>query len=101
MGFLICWSVYLALSIVLDILHLISNGDGLFSNIVAGVVSVVTFALIIFLIWAGVAISIKRFHDRDKAGWWVFLALIPVVGAVWLFVELGLLPGTPGTNRYG
>jgi uncharacterized membrane protein YhaH (DUF805 family) len=43
----------------------------------------------------------KRWHDRDKSGWWTLIALVPVIGGIWLIVELGILEGTPGANRYG
>ncbi|WP_280136658.1 DUF805 domain-containing protein [Methyloceanibacter superfactus] len=46
-------------------------------------------------------IYIKRFHDRDKSGWWVLIGLIPIIGALWLIIELGFLKGTPGPNRFG
>lgn len=55
--------------------------------------------LIVF--WPSLAISIKRWHDRDKSGWYVLVVLIPIVGPIWSFVETGFLPGTPGPNRYG
>ena len=48
-----------------------------------------------------VIVYIKRFHDRDKSGWWVLISLIPVIGAIWILVELGFLKGTPGPNRFG
>jgi uncharacterized membrane protein YhaH (DUF805 family) len=48
-----------------------------------------------------VIVYIKRFHDRDKSGWWVLIGLIPIIGAIWLLVELGFLAGTPGPNRFG
>jgi uncharacterized membrane protein YhaH (DUF805 family) len=48
-----------------------------------------------------VIVYIKRFHDRDKSGWWVLIGLIPLIGAIWLLVELGFLKGTPGPNRFG
>jgi uncharacterized membrane protein YhaH (DUF805 family) len=53
------------------------------------------------LLWPALAISIKRWHDRDRPGWWVLLALAPVVGWLWLLLANGLLRGTPGPNRYG
>lgn len=53
------------------------------------------------LVWSYIAVAIKRYHDRDKSGWWVLVCLIPVVGSLWQFVELALFPGTPGPNRYG
>jgi hypothetical protein len=48
-----------------------------------------------------VIVYIKRFHDRDKSGWWVLIWLIPIIGAIWLLIELGFLKGTPGPNRFG
>jgi uncharacterized membrane protein YhaH (DUF805 family) len=46
-------------------------------------------------------VHIKRFHDRDKSGWWVLIVLIPYLGAIWMIIELGFLPGTQGPNRFG
>ena len=48
-----------------------------------------------------VFVYIKRFHDRDKSGWWVLIGLIPIIGPIWLLVELGFLKGTAGPNRFG
>jgi uncharacterized membrane protein YhaH (DUF805 family) len=53
------------------------------------------------VIWPGLAINIKRWHDRDKSGWWILISLIPFVGPIWALVEVGFLPGTPGPNQYG
>jgi len=46
-------------------------------------------------------IQIRRWHDRDKSGWWVFIGFIPIIGPLWTLIELGFLPGTPGPNHYG
>lgn len=46
-------------------------------------------------------VSVRRLHDRGKSGWWVLLYFVPVIGQLWLFLELGVLPGTRGPNRYG
>jgi len=60
-------------------------------------------AIVVYLItiWPSLAIHVKRWHDRDKSGWWVLIALIPLVGPIWSFVETGFLPGTVGYNHYG
>lgn len=66
------------------------SGMGLLSGI---------WALIILI--PSIFVYIKRFHDRDKSGWWVLITLIPIIGALWLIIELGFLKGTPGPNRFG
>jgi uncharacterized membrane protein YhaH (DUF805 family) len=53
------------------------------------------------LLWSALAVSAKRWHDRDKTGWWALLQFVPVVGWVWTLVENGLLRGTAGNNRFG
>ena len=53
------------------------------------------------LLWPGLAIYAKRWHDRNKSAWWSLIALIPVIGGIWLLVELGFLKGTAGPNQYG
>lgn len=53
------------------------------------------------LLWPALALSAKRWHDRDKSAWWLLINLIPFVGWLWALVENGLLAGTPGANRFG
>lgn len=58
-------------------------------------------ALSMLAIWPSFALSIKRWHDRGKSGWWILIGLVPLIGGIWALVETGFLPGTPGTNEYG
>jgi uncharacterized membrane protein YhaH (DUF805 family) len=51
--------------------------------------------------WVSLATQIKRWHDRDKSGWWIFIGIIPIIGGIWQFVEVGCLRGTVGDNTYG
>lgn len=76
------------------------------------------------LLVSGLAVTVKRLHDRDRAAWWalVFIfgpAVLSGIGAIfghvgsaiagvagfgisiWAFVELGCLRGTVGPNRFG
>ena len=61
----------------------------------------VTSLLWVAAIWPGLAISIKRWHDRNKSGWWVLIAVIPLIGPIWALIETGFLAGTEGPNQYG
>ena len=67
----------------------------------AGLIATLMAILSIVLIYPGICIGIKRFHDRDKSGWWVLIALIPFIGWIWYLIEVFFLPGTRGPNKYG
>jgi uncharacterized membrane protein YhaH (DUF805 family) len=49
----------------------------------------------------GVVITIKRLHDRNRSGWFMLVTLLPLLGAIWLLIEVGFLPGARGPNRFG
>ena len=53
------------------------------------------------LLWSALAVSAKRWHDRDKSAWWALLQFVPVIGWLWTLVENGLLRGSWGRNRFG
>jgi len=59
------------------------------------------FMLLIPFCWIGLAMQVKRWHDRDKPGTMVFINFIPFVGMIWAFIEMGFLEGTQGPNQYG
>ena len=52
-------------------------------------------------IFFAIALYAKRWHDRGKSGWWTLIGLVPFIGAVWILVELGILEGDRGSNKYG
>jgi len=62
---------------------------------------VVAVPLYIAMVWGGLALQVKRWHDRNKSGWWVLIALVPFIGSIWAFVEAGCLRGTVGGNNFG
>jgi uncharacterized membrane protein YhaH (DUF805 family) len=56
--------------------------------------------LVIALLLPGLAVTVRRFHDQDKSGWYILLSFLPFVGT---FVQIWFMtrPGTPGRNRFG
>ena len=48
----------------------------------------------------GIAVLVRRLHDTDRSGWWFFIALVPIIGAIVLLVFL-VTDSKPGTNRFG
>lgn len=61
----------------------------------------VYFILQLLMIWWNSAIHIKRWHDRNKSGWFYFVFIIPYVGQAWTLIECGFLKGSDGPNRFG
>ncbi len=57
--------------------------------------------VILIFLYPSLAIYAKRWHDRGKSGWWTLICLVPIIGGIWLLVELGFLRGTEGPNQYG
>jgi len=55
----------------------------------------------LLLLWPAVAVSAKRWQDRDRAPWWVLVNLIPVVGWAWALIDNGFVRGSAGPNRFG
>jgi uncharacterized membrane protein YhaH (DUF805 family) len=83
--------VYLAAYVVTSIIDAIIGSE----------IGVVSLLLVLAAIYPSICVTIKRWHDRDKSGWWILISLIPIVGAIWSLVECGFLKGTEGANRYG
>ncbi|MDR2702015.1 MAG: DUF805 domain-containing protein [Spirochaetaceae bacterium] len=48
----------------------------------------------------GLAVSVRRLHDTNRSGFFLFFALIPLVGAIILIV-FAAKEGTSGNNNYG
>lgn len=48
----------------------------------------------------GISVGVRRMHDTDRSGWWLFINLIPLIGWV-LFIIWAATKGTSGPNRFG
>ena len=59
------------------------------------------YLIILVFLWPTLAIYAKRWHDRNKSGWWTLILFVPLIGSIWLIVECGFLRGTEGPNRFG
>ena len=112
------WLGLLALSVVVWILEVIifsmfggsavmnidaSNPDAAaaaMSNAMSGMILPISI-LVLIVLWPTLAVYTKRWHDRDKSGWWSLIMFVPIIGGIWFLVECGFLRGTDGPNRFG
>ena len=45
------------------------------------------------------AVAVRRLHDTSRSGWWILIALIPVIGGIILLVFY--IQDSHGDNQYG
>ena len=64
-------------------------------------VGVLYLALYAPMLWVSLAVSVKRWHDRDMSGWWILSGLVPLIGGIVAIIQTGFLRGTVGDNRFG
>jgi uncharacterized membrane protein YhaH (DUF805 family) len=92
------WYFFLFSLIVSIVLAVIDGLTGSFSaeagvGLLGGI-----YALAVLI--PGLAVSVRRLHDTGHSGWWLLIALVPLIGVIVLLVCM-VLEGKPGTNQYG
>ncbi len=88
------WTLfYVLISIVGNVCTRIG---GLFFDLIGIACGLLSLAILL----PTIAVGVRRLHDLDKSGWWLFLGLIPLVGGIILLVW-NCTPGTRGPNRFG
>lgn len=56
--------------------------------------------VVLGLVIPSLAVVVRRLHDVGKSGWFYFIGLIPIIGAIWLLV-LMVTDSQPGMNKWG
>jgi uncharacterized membrane protein YhaH (DUF805 family) len=92
------WMFVLINLIVTFALDRIDTQTGLYHSYTGlGILGTIyTLAVII----PGLAVSVRRMHDVGYSGWTLLVVLIPIIGAVWVFIML-VTEGERKENQYG
>ena len=65
-----------------------------------------SFVMLAFAIYYGafiiaqISLAVRRLHDTNRSGWWLWASFIPLIGTIWILI-LFCLDGTVGRNRFG
>lgn len=60
----------------------------------------ILFAIaMLYLLVASIAIGVRRLHDTNRSGWWMFIGLIPIIGGIILLIFF-ILPSSTGKNQF-
>ncbi|MGN6636638.1 MAG: DUF805 domain-containing protein [Oryzihumus sp.] len=61
---------------------------------------IISYVVSLALFLPGLAVAVRRLHDTSRTGWWVLIAIVPIVGAIVLIVFLAQ-DSVPGDNAWG
>ena len=85
--------VFTIVSLPLFIYEDSSNDTHLIYSGISGII-----VLILFI--PAISVSVRRLHDINKSGWFVFISVIPYLG--WIILAIMLIEkGTLGKNKFG
>ena len=92
------WMGVIAVSVISIVASLLDVVLGTMGEEGVGIISGIAGLAMIYPI---IVLYAKRWHDRNKSGWWTLISLVPVIGGLWMLIECGFLRGTDGDNRFG
>lgn len=98
------FSAIVALVLVMLMFAGLGGVDATTGEPTMGMLGYVSIALLV--IWGlgsvvpSIAVTVRRFHDQDKSGWFYLLGFIPYIGGIVMIVFM-CLDGTRGPNRFG
>lgn len=52
------------------------------------------------LLLPSLAVGVRRLHDIGRSGWWLLIALIPIIGLL-VLIYWHVQPSEDGANRFG
>ncbi|WP_321813568.1 MULTISPECIES: DUF805 domain-containing protein [unclassified Paraburkholderia] len=90
------WGVTVSLLIVATMIDVLMDLPA--TEVFAAIVGI---PFIVLMFWLLTAVSVRRWHDLGKSGWWVFIHAVPVVGPFIAIGANGFVGGEPEQNRYG
>lgn len=94
------WMYTLATALLSLTISIVFGILGFAADIFSTIGSLLSALLSLALLLPGITLAIRRLHDIGKSGWYLFIALIPLVGAFILLYFL-VTAGTVGPNEYG
>ena len=76
---------------------ILSGGDG---EVAAGLAVIVYGIIALGFVCPAISVLVRRLHDTGRSGWWYWIALIPYIGGIVIFI-FTLLSSQDRDNEYG
>lgn len=78
----------------------INVAAGMLGDLLGGGLAVLGLVYSLAVLVPGVAVGVRRLHDTGRSGWWMLVALVPILGAIAIIVFLAQ-DSQPAENQYG
>ena len=95
------WYFYLFFILVLigggTLGAIFSGGDG---DVAAALALIVYGIIALGFVCPVISVLVRRLHDTGRSGWWYWIALIPYIGGIVIFI-FTLLDSQDHDNEYG
>jgi len=91
------WMFTLFSAIISIVLSVIDRAIGTDSSTGTGLLGGI-YSLLVLL--PSLAVTVRRLHDTNRSGAWIFIGLLPIIGWIVLLV-FTVQEGTPGENSHG
>lgn len=96
--FWLFWLVIIIVEVIFFVLlNLIANAAGL--GVVYWIFATVLWLCLLAVLVPMLGLLVRRLHDVGKKGSWIFIALVPFAGGIWLIVLLASKP-QEGANQF-
>ena len=92
------WYFILFYFLIISVLALIDSMTGSF-NMKSGY-GLLTALFSLAMLIPSIAVGVRRLHDTDRSGWWMLLAIIPLIGSIVLFIFF-VQDSQASENRFG
>ena len=92
------WYYALFMGIINAVFSLLTTiiGPGGFSTFLTVIQTIISLATLV----PGIAVCVRRLHDTGKPWPYIFMALIPIAGAIIMIIQL-VKDSDPGANEFG
>jgi uncharacterized membrane protein YhaH (DUF805 family) len=93
------WMFTLLLVIVNIVITVVETALGLGTSI-GGIYGPLSLLVLLVILVPSIAVGVRRLHDTGRSGWWMLIALLPIIGGLVLLIFF-VLEGDKGPNEYG
>jgi len=97
LGVLLSYLTVVAILLVSTFLLVVLRTD---ADGVGNAIILITTIMAVFWTVSLFAISVKRYHDQNRSGWWALPLLVPL-GPIWVLFDCGCREGTQASNEFG